>query len=378
MLLDPGTIPRARFVVVLGAASLLLPFALYAVRDAPGELGTLLTFYPGEEVLYDARRIARLGDFYRRYTELLPRLSLHGQHFPPGHATWLYAVGTIFGDSVRAVGVAVLVLFAGGMIAVYGALACRLDEKRARQGVLLCLASPAMIDFACTSMDAVFFAGAALSLWLFLLAFREKRSPAWAAAAGSALFVSILLSYSALPLGLFLLLVGLSRVRPGQWGAFVTLGIMGLCLLLLSLLLGWITEFHLLDHFTVARAYNEKLMTSVIGRHPGQLYSLIAYGNAAAFAIGCGIGLLGALALQWSEGRFPGRPLGVSVTVVLCILVFGNIHQMETERIWLYAIPWIAWLALDGGRLPTPALRMLLAAGLAQAWLMEVFLFTLW
>lgn len=377
-LLDTRQTSRRLFAVQLAAASVLLPFALFSLRDAPRELGSLLTFYPGEEVLYDALRITSLSEFYEHYIDFVPQLSLHGQHFPPGHATWLHLLTGIVGDSTRGVGIAVLLLFAGGMLAIHRALACWLDEERARQGALLCLACPALLDFACTSMDAVFFAAAGLALWLALAAFKAERGIAQAAGAGAALFVAILLSYSALPLGLLLLLIGLSRCRRGHWDPLVALGVMGSCFAGLVVALGWLTGFHLLEHFEVAHAFNEQLMTGVIGQDPRQLYWLISYGNAAAFLIATGLGILGALVFQGSRRKWPEWRLTACIACVLGVLAFGNIHQMETERIWIYAVPWLALLALEPGRLPTPALRTFLAAGLIQALLMELFLFTLW
>ena len=74
-------------------------------------MGALLRFYPGEEIYYDAGQIRGLLPFYTSYVESMPGLSLHGQHFPPGHATWMYGLRLLAGDSVLAVGIAVGAFF---------------------------------------------------------------------------------------------------------------------------------------------------------------------------------------------------------------------------------------------------------------------------
>ena len=377
-LADPQQTSRRWFTLLLVAVSLLLPLCLFLVRELPSNLGSNLTYYQNEEVYDDARKITDLADFYRRYVQLIPQLSLHGQHFPPGHATLLFVLAKAFGSTTLVVGVCVITLFTAGMVCVYRALACQLDEQRARQGALLCLACPSCLDFACTSMDAVFFAAAALCLWLAFAALARPQSIAIAVFAGSSLFVAILLSYSALPLALAILLCAALKCRKNAWQPIRPLLIMGACFAVLILCMGLFTGFNLPAHFIAALRHNVDLMTRVIGHHPGELYLLISYGNAAAFLIGSGVAMTGALLLRLlSPNRFGGR-LSLAFAAVLAVLTFGSIHQMETERIWIYAVPWVVFAALESGRLSTADLRLLLAVGLAQAFVMEVLLFTLW
>jgi hypothetical protein len=50
----------------------------------------------------------------------------------------------------------------------------------------------------------------------------------------------------------------------------------------------------------------------------------------------------------------------------------------ETERIWLYATPWLAAIAVADRPFADGSLRLLLGLGCAQALAMEALLFTLW
>ncbi len=377
-LTGPDTTSRWWFTLQLLAVSLLLPLSLFLVRELPSNLGGNLTYYENEEVYDDARKITDLADFYRHYVKRIPELSLHGRHFPPGHATLLYLLARVFGSGTLVAGIFVITCFCAGMVCVYRALACQLDERRARQGALLCLACPSCLDFACTSMNAVFFAAAALSLWLAFAALARPKNVVIAILAGSSLLVAILLSYSALPLGLAIGLFAALKCRRGAWQPMRAILIMGACFAALTLCVALLTGFSVPEHFIAAFDHNVDFMTTVIGRHPGGLYLLISYGNAAAFLIGSGVAVTGALLLRLiGPCRFGGR-LSLAFAAVLAVLVFGNIHQMETERIWIYAVPWVVFAALEPGALSPTALRLLLAAGLAQAFAMEVLLFTLW
>jgi hypothetical protein len=118
-------------------------------------------------------------------------------------------------------------------------------------------------------------------------------------------------------------------------------------------------------------------MTGVIGRAPLALYPQIAYGNAVAFALGAGPALLGALALRCAERTLRTRE-ALWVAATLAVMSFGALYQLETERIWLFALPWLALLAAPGRETRPASLRWLLAAGWAEAAALEVLLFTLW
>ncbi|MHC4429566.1 MAG: hypothetical protein ACYS0D_13325, partial [Planctomycetota bacterium] len=375
---DPKRLGRTRFAALLFTAAWLLPFGLFLVRDAPGLLGSQLTIYPGEEVYYDALRIERLGDFWRDYVERMPRLSLHGKHFPPGHATWIWVLGRIAGQGTLPVALTVLAFFAAGTLFAWRALATLGSETAARQGALLLLACPSLLDFTCTSMDAVFFAAAMPALWAGLRALAPGGHAPVALLAGLLLLLATLLSFSALPLGLLLLLYGLFGIRSRGWAPVRQLGWIGLGYGLSALLLRLATGFDLPRCFEVARDLNVRVMTAIIGGSPVELYGKIAFGNLTAFLIGAGLALVPAVLLRLAKGKPRVDAFAVATLATVGAMSLGGFHQMETERIWLYAMPWLALVAVGAGALSKGALRVLLIAGAAQALLMELLLFTLW
>jgi len=99
------------------------------------------------------------------------------------------------------------------------------------------------------------------------------------------------------------------------------------------------TGFSLRECFAVARFQNVALMTRVIGRDPAALYGRIAFGNLAAFAIGAGLGLVSALALRLRASGSKLDPWTAATAATLAVMTFGGFYTMETERIWLYALP---------------------------------------
>jgi len=383
-LADPERTSRRNFGAVLAAAAVLLPLALFLVRSDPVQLGSQLEIYRNEEFLHDARRIADLPRFLEGYADLMPSLSLHGQHFPPGHAVLLWAVAQVTGASAVPAGLAGLValaLGAAGVVLGWRLLGEFAVERASRQGALLLLAAPALLDFTCTSMDAVFLFFATLAGWLALRAVRLE-SPARAWLAGAALLAATFFSFSALPVGLWILLVAVLRGRsalrrpPRRTGALLAhtlAGFAGSALLLFAA-----TGFPIWTVFLRARASNQELMRNAAGANPSSLWALFSLGNATAFLAGAGLGLVAAFACGLRRGRAAAQPVAWATLLALIAMAGGGIYFLETERIWLFALPWLAAGAVAAGPFDDRSLRTLLAAGFAQALLAEILLFTLW
>ena len=369
-LVEPGRTSRARFGALLAAASVLLPLALFLVREPLGGLGAQFDLYQDEEFLHDARRIGNLAVFLDRYVELMPTLSLHGQHFPPGHAVLLHLAARLFGPGTLAAGLVVLAFAAAGVHLAWRSLEELGGERAARQGALLLLAAPALLDFACTSMDAVFLAFAMLAWWLGLRALRADSGFPRAWLAGLAFALATAFSFSALPLGLAWLL--LAFLRPGadrRRSAAVLLNVLaGAAAGVLALYVA--TGFPIWSCFLRARELNAALMARASGGDPFALGAFLPLGNATAFLLGAGIGLVVA-AIARSR-------IALAALLALAAMSLGGIYFLETERIWLFALPWLAASAIARGPFDDRSLRALLAVGLAQALAFETALFTLW
>lgn len=368
------------FVAATIALGLVLPVALFAVRQGVGELGTQFLIYPNEEVYFDALAVDDLRAFLAHYVERMPSLSLHGRHFPPGHAVALHAVGRGFGTSPLPAGIAVLAGFALALAFVYRALARTHGELAARQGTLLLLAAPSVLDFACTSMDALFLLPASVA-WYFATRAIESlggdtlRRLVAPALTGCALFVATCFSFSTFPLGLA---VGIAVVIAGRRSigrAIESLATIGASYAATAALLYVATDFAMWACLAEAKQSNFEFMSRVVGRYAHDLYGFLCYGNGAGYLIGSGVGVVAA---AWSARAVWKDLWSTAFALTLLVMVFGGIYFMETERIWLFAIPWLVAIAISRGPFTNGSLRLLLALGFAQALAMETLLFTLW
>lgn len=393
---DPERTTRGAYMVALLAASVALPFALFLVRHDPSELGREFVYYQNDEFYFDARRIIGLGDFLEHYVELMPRLSLHGQHFPPGHATLLHLVSRIFGEGTLPAGLVCLCASALAIVFAYLALERLTGEagdgrhssessgratpnaSPARQGTLLLLAAPSMLDFACTSMDAVFLLCATMAWWLGLAAFGPNGRARHAVATGVGLFVATFFSFSALPVGLALGVYGSIAGRADARRTLARLAWVGASYLGCAILLDLSTGFSISDCLSAARSGAHELMDRAAGRAVSQMWLELSFGNALAFALGTGLALVPAAAASLVSMRRVPHPWSLAALLALSVMSCAGIYFLETERIWLFALPWLAAIAVAERPLAPATLRLLLALGLAQALAMEVLLFTLW
>jgi len=379
-LADPARTSRGLFCACLAAAALLLPLALFASREPLPRLGRQFIIYQEEEYYLDALAIKNLPGFVRHYVALTPRLSRHGRTHPPGNAVFLYLVAAAIGRSPLAAGVGVLFTFAAAALIAHRGLAAVLPETQARSAALLLLASPSAIDFACTSMDAVFLAAAGLAVWAGLAALSRRRSPILSLATGAALLLAMLFSFSAFYVGFFLLLYGLAQLRTRGRRVLLELAVILAAFVGSAVLFAALSGFEIWQCLRVASAEHHKQMTHFIGRPPAQLYAYITFGNALAFLIGAGLALVPLALFRTVEAVRLRRldPLLVAAWLTMAVLVAGGVFTLEVERIWLFAMPWLAALAAAAAGLDAPRLRAALAAGWTQALLMEALLFTLW
>jgi hypothetical protein len=377
-LCDPERLSRVRFAVALLAAAVLLPLALFLVRSDLADLGRQFDLYRNEEFFHDARRIGSLPRFLEDYVAIMPTLSLHGQHFPPGHAILLHIAAELFGPSALVAGLVVLAFSAAAILLSWRVLEHLAGARAARQGSLLLLACPALLDFACTSMDAVFLFFATLAWLLSLRALASESRPPRAWLAGAALLLSTFFSFSALPVGLAILLHALFRGRGAPFATAARLMHMAAGYVGAAWLLFAATGFPIWSCLHRARESGLALIRRAAGVEPGSLWALFSLGNATSFLIGAGLALVAAAVARACARPLRGEPWTPAALLTLLAMSCGGIYFLETERVWLFALPWLAAVAVSAGPFSEGSQRLLLAAGLAQALLLETALFTLW
>jgi hypothetical protein len=252
----------------------------------------------------------------------------------------------------------------------------------------LLLAVPSLIDHACTTLDVLFMAAAVWTWWCALLAFRPgARAHVWVLL-GVLLYACTLLSFSAFPLGLAIFFLALVRGRA----MLLRLLVVGASYAAAAWLFFAATGFAMWECLHEARTHAEVFMSWRIDGTARATWAYRTYGNLAAFLIGGGVALVPALAVRLAAPA-PDAPGGTRATgfaawradgwtivalLTLVVMTFAPIYYMETERIWIFAYPWLAASAVARGGFDTASLRRLCVAGLGQSLAMEALHFTFW
>jgi dolichyl-phosphate-mannose-protein mannosyltransferase len=373
------------FAIFTCLSFLALSVTLFTVRDAVSNLASNLLIYPREEVYYDAQRILSINDFIRNYKILQPDLSMRGQHYPPGGAIFLYILMQTFGAGLWKIGIAIIVVASTSVTLCYLSMRYILPDRHARQATLLIIASPSLLNYTCTSMDIVFFLFASLSLLLAAMSQRRQIKLAshndfyyLALFAGIMLYFASFISFSAFSLGmclvLYLIINGRAYIKQTAIQLVTLVGGFAMTYLIFYL----IFDYSLFENLSYARQNNFEFLSSVLNRPVSDYYFYSCYGNIAAFIIGCGIAVIGAFINSSIDHLFRWTPWRIASLISLFIMTVGGMYTMETERIWIFVIPWMAIYALSNRPFRDSSIRLLLSCGLIQAFLMEALLFTLW
>ncbi|MDZ4771863.1 MAG: hypothetical protein SGI72_01880 [Planctomycetota bacterium] len=377
-LVDGERTSRALFGCVLGALAIALPYALFVVRQAPSELGAQSILFGYGDFLQDAERVGNGWDFLRDYVATMPTLSLHGQHYPPGPMLYLHAWGSVFGLTPLTAGFAILVAFAAAVLVGHAALRNIVSERAARQGALLVLCAPTLLDHACSAMDAVFLLAAMCTWWTALRTFRNGAAFTIAAALGVVLYVATLMSFSALPVGLAVAIFALFQAKNDVRATLIRLVIVGASYAACAALVYFVNGFAIWECLHEAREHAAKFMGRIIRGTPHATWAYRTYGNGVAFAIGAGAALVAACAVRIESKSIGADRWTPTALLALLVMTFAPIYYMETERIWMFAVPWIATVAIGPNGVDDVSMRRLLSASLVQALVMEALLFTYW
>lgn len=368
---------EAAFLCLAVVFSAGMRFSVHAARNATLP-GREFLNYPGEDVIYDVARIESAAGFLRDYTRLQPLLSLHGRTRPPGAALLHYVINRTIGDHVLAIGSFLALVASLIVVPAYflgRQLRGRLEDARAC--AMLAAAAPAGVGFGAVSLDAVFAVLAATILAVALLELRKPHRSS-RAALGLLLFLGMMLTYSALFVGLLCagLLVFDRLRRPAACLGSLLEVLAAFVVPFLALYL--LTGFDAWECFAGARRLNAALMSQIVGRPLGgfQVWIYSSLGNLLAFLIYLGPAIVG----SWRPPGLPGtdrleRIFGGAFLITLLAACFGGIYLMETERILLFLAPGAILLAC-AARSFRPRWAVVLSG--LQAIALELLLFTLW
>jgi hypothetical protein len=286
--------------------------------------------------------------FLDRFAELVPALPVHSAGHPPGLLVVMHWFQIDTANRLAA-----LCIVVGALSAPLTYVLARqlFQERTAQIAGLLAALAPSMLHFGATSADAVF-----LTLGL-LAAIGLLKRPAVGAIilAVVTLFAWSLLAVAAWAAILVALRDGWRpALRLAIYTGVATLAFHGA----LAAATGW-------DPIGTLKATAQVYEVGIASRRP---YSYWLFGSPTAFLL-----ILGA-PIAWLAARRLPQPEATAIFAVILVSALGGFTKAETERIWLFLVPFVCLAAAPLVKRPT-----LIAAALAtQAVVYEVVFDTLW
>jgi hypothetical protein len=346
----------ATYVIGLLALTLVLRLVLAAARQGPSAWDRPFPILPrgeGKNEYLPAMPAFDYGPGFvlDRFAELVPAFPVHAAGHPPGLLLVMHYLGLTTAPRLAAFCIVVGALSAP----LTYVLAKRLyDERTARVAGLLAALSPAMLHFGATSADAVFGT-------LGLVAAIPLVSPSRRTQALGALLLAAvtLFAWSLLAVGAWAALLIL--VRDGLKPAAILAVLTGAVVVVFHAAFALATGF---DPVGTVLATEQVYRVGIASRRP---YAYWLFGSPTAFLL-----VLGA-PITWLALKRRG-PEAAAVFVVIAIAAVLGFTKAETERIWLFLVPFVCLAAAPLVRRP----RLIAALLAIQALAYELLFDTLW
>jgi hypothetical protein len=350
----------AGFAAATFGLTLLTRLALNVFRGGPGTLDRVFVvgragegrteYLPGLPLVDGG-----VGHFLSHFPEITARLPIQAEGHPPGLLLTMHYLGI---DT--AAGLAALTIVVGALATPLLYLLGRelASEREARAAALLFVFVPTSLLYGATSGDALFSTLGVLAA-VGLLA----RRPANRVLGGGALAFAAFFSYALLAVGAWAALV---RWRREGIGAALRLAAICAAVLVVAYVaLDLITGF---DLIAAIRATDSRYREGIARLRP---YAFWFFGSPAAFLL-----MLGPVAWFAARSLAAKEATAIALALVIAISVLAGYTKAETERIWLFLVPFACLAAARS--LSARRLMPVLVGATAQAVLIEIFLFTKW
>jgi methylthioxylose transferase len=296
-----------------------------------------------------------VGHFLSNFPDITAKLPIQAQGHPPGLLLTMHYLGI---DT--AAGLAALTIVVGALATPLLYLLARelTSEAEARAAALLFVFVPTSLLYGATSADALFATLGVLAA-VGLLA----RRPANRVLGAVALALAAFFSYALLAVGAWAALVRWRREGVGAALrlAAICAAVLVACFVALDLLTGF-------DLIAAIRATDDRYREGIARLRP---YAFWFFGSPAAFVL-----MLGPVAWFGARSLAAKEATAVALALVIAISVLAGYTKAETERIWIFLVPFACLAAARA--LPRRWLAPMLVATTAQAVLVEIFLATKW
>jgi hypothetical protein len=304
----------------------------------------------------DVPAVERVGGpaaFLERYARprFFATLSLHSQTHPPGGVLFLWAVAKLFGPGRWAAALATIAFTALVLLPVYALARELYGDAVARCALAFFLVAPNFVMFTTTSMDGPFSVLPITSVYLFHRALAARRPRAAAAAAiltGLALAGAAFMTYAAVFVPLYLVAfaaLALLARRELVPALARTLLLALLAFLGAHVAVALATGYEPTAAVRAAMAHDREMVGT--GYESLGHYLNLSFANLLAFLFCAGVPLTTAwgreVAAAWRRRlAATGDVVTAAFALSLALVAFSTLFTLETERIWIFMVPWIA------------------------------------
>jgi hypothetical protein len=366
---------RSGVLVMLGGVALMIAGSSSVAMIRAGEKSLVAPYERrGLEYFQDVPRVQdNPAEFVRMYPTLGRSISHHAGTHPPGAVLLLWAVGHYFDDSIQTAAWTSIAIGSLGAIPVYWLARQVSPRSSARRAVVMFCATPSLVIFNATSMDAVF-----TTLTLFALASGvwALRKPGWLSIvlAGAALWLATFFTFAAIVVPM---LLGMLCFRHGRFFKRVAT-----CISIGAAFIGFKRIAHAAFQYDIVATAHAALNRDfsglrVTGYESLQIWTGLSVANLLAFLLGSGVVLSGsmialsipAIALWKRSHRFAR-----AVALTLMLMSISTLFTLETERVWL-PMAAVMGIALAKHR---RAWWWVVGLSLVQTVLTEIYLRTWW
>ncbi len=337
------------------------------------------------EYVGDIGKTPTIREFFSRYTELHPFLSLHAKAQPPGPVALLWLFSFVVGVAPLALSLASVCFASLALVPLYGWVRDWAGPRTALTACALYSLTPAVVLFSATSAETLFPPFMLLALWLFGRALNDRRLDT-AVAAGAAYGGLALLKFTLLTTGAWFGFVGLWQAFYWRRFGLITrtaLLMAGGALALQGLVWLW-SGFDLVGTFQLAYAQfteDQRGLDVSTPRYPGGVYRVL---NPLAWFWFAGIPVSLLFILRVIRPRTATMAWVWCAVGTLLVINLTYLGRGEAERSAYYIYPFIVGPAADRLQQAVAAHRdwapfLAMAALLAaQAWATEAYFYTYW
>jgi len=373
------------FVAGLVVFAIVFPAALATVREGPSGIPASYERHD-KEYIGDIGKGLSIRGFFHDYLTMHPHLSMHSKVHPPGPVALLWAFSLVaFSQGAWPMSIATILFGATAVIPLYFWVKDLAGPRVARTACSLYVVTPTIALFTATSADILFMPFTVTTLFLFWRAL-DRKSVAYALAAGCTYALMSLLSFSLLGIGAFFGFVGLWRLfeKGRRLAVFQTAALMLAAFVATQLAVRWWSGFDVIACFQVCKAQfdtDQANLDLLTPRFPGWSWKFL---NPLCWLYFAGIPVSLLFLRRLVKPEAATRTLFLMFALTLVVLDLLYLARGEGERSAMYIIPFLVAPAAHmidcighetRSIVPLAATVCFLAA---QCWFTETMLYTYW